>query len=265
MKSMKRKILKNSRTCTIAALMLMLALPALSQAATAKAWAGGMVGSVDVKKTTTSSTKSQGDENAIDDMIPKMSPTGAIKDLDAMLDDFKTGTNLSANEEEHNRQLKMKIIHGTFDVRELSKLSLAKHWFNLTDAQRDHFVDLMVSLLEEKALFSKEQSAAKSKKGGKYKVFYKGHKYLDAKESKSFVRTKVVIPSENIDIDLNYRLRRQGGEWKIYDVIVDEASLVANYKYQFNSIITKHGYDELVNRMTKKLNEIKTERRSSDS
>ncbi len=265
MKNIGKRSMRSNVLYAILILAIVSAFPASSLASSAKAWAGGKISSVDVKKTTTTSTTSEGDENTGDDVAPKTSPTGAIKDLDAMLDDFKTGTNLTAEEEEHNRKLKMKIIHGTFDMRELSKLSLAKHWLNLTDAQRDHFVDLMVSLLEEKALFSKEQSAAKSKKGGKYKVLYKGHKYLDKDRRKSFVRTKVIILAENIDIDLNYKLKRQAGEWKIYDVIVDEASLVSNYKYQFNSIITKHGYDELVSRMTKKLNEIKAERRANNS
>jgi ABC-type transporter MlaC component len=40
-------------------------------------------------------------------------------------------------------------------------------------------------------------------------------------------------------------------------VIVDDASLVDNYRYQFDSIITKNGYPELVNRMQKKLAELR--------
>lgn len=225
---------------------------------TSKAWAGGEYNSAMLdedlaKREPDPTTKKK-------NIMPKITPTQAIKDLDAKLDDFKVGDDLTAEQEEYNRKLKMDIIHGTFDIRELSRLALARHWNGLSQAQRDNFVDLMVSLLEEKALFSKEQSAAKSKSGGKYKVLYKGHKYSGKDKSKAFVRTKVVIPAENIDINLNYKLKRQDGEWKIYDVIVDEASLVANYKYQFNSIITKHSYDELVSRMTKKLNEIKTDR-----
>ena len=103
-------------------------------------------------------------------------------------------------------------------------------------------------------------ATAKSKSGGKYYVVYRGHKFYDAAKTRAFVRTKVVVPSEKIDIALNYRLKKKGDEWKIYDVIVDEASLVDNYRYQFNSIITKNGYPDLVQRMTKKLNEIKAKR-----
>ena len=189
--------------------------------------------------------------------------TRAIQDLDDMLDDFivkPKGEKLSPSEEEHNRKLKQDIIRGTFDIRELAKMSLAKHWGERTPAEQDEFVTLLTDLLEEKALFSKEQSAAKSKSGGKYAVIYMGEKYINPDKTKAFVKTKVNVPSENITITLNYRLKKESGNWKIYDIIVDEASLVDNYRYQFNSIITKHGYPDLVNRMKSKLASIKAQR-----
>jgi ABC-type transporter MlaC component len=194
---------------------------------------------------------------------PVGSPTRAIQELDDMLDDFKVapkGQSLTSDEEAYNRKLKQQIIHGTFDIRELSKLSLSKQWDKLTPAEQGEFVKLLTDLLEEKALFSKEQSAAKSKSGGKYFVVYQGHKFTGGDKDKSFVRTKVVIPSENIDITLNYRLKKVGNDWKIYDIIVDEASLVDNYRFQFDSIIKKHGYADLVSRMSKKLEEIRRKR-----
>jgi phospholipid transport system substrate-binding protein len=194
---------------------------------------------------------------------PAGSPTRAIQDLDDMLDDFKVaskGHKLSAGQEAHNRKIKQNIIHGTFDIRELSKLSLSKHWSKRTPAEQDEFVTLLTNLLEEKALFSKEQSAAKSKSGGKYYVKYTGHKFLNKDRTKAYVRTKVVVPSENIDITLNYKLKKKGGEWKIYDVIVDEASLVDNYRYQFNKIIVQKGYQDLVDRMSRKLSQIRRDR-----
>lgn len=190
-------------------------------------------------------------------------PTRAIQDLDGMLDDFKVkqgGRPLSEVDEAYNRALKQKILHGTFDLRELARLSLAKHWAQRTEAEQGQFVQLLTDLLEEKALFSKEQSAAKSKSGGKYFVVYRGHKFEDAAKNRSFVRTKVVVPSENIDIELNYRLKKEGNTWKIYDIIVDEASLVDNYKFQFDSIIKKHGYPDLVRRMSEKLASLKAKR-----
>ena len=190
-------------------------------------------------------------------------PTRAIQDLDDILDDFKVregGKPLSKADEKFNRDLKQKIITGTFDVRELAMLSLGKHWNVKTPKEQQEFVDLLTQLLEEKALFSKEQSASKSKSGGKYNVIYRGHKYLNKDRTRAFVATRVVVPSENITITLNYKMKKKGPEWKIYDIVVDEASLVDNYKYQFNSIITKHGYPDLVSRMSSKLTKLKKQR-----
>lgn len=194
-------------------------------------------------------------------LFPEGTSTRAIQNLDDKLDDFKTregGKPLSAEDEEFNRKLKQSIIRGTFDIRELAALSLGKHWTPLTEAQRDEFVKVLTDLLEERALFAKEQSAAKSKSGGKYYVTYKGDKPISA--DKSFVETRVTVPAENIAINLNYRMKKKNNEWMIYDVIVDQASLVDNYKYQFNSIITKNGYNELVTRMSNKLAEIRSDR-----
>jgi len=198
---------------------------------------------------------------------PKGSPTRAIQNLDDMLGDFivkSDGRALTAKENRFNRQLKKKIIHGTLDVRELSRLSLGRHWHDRSDEEKDAFVLLLTDLLEEKALFSKEQSAAKSKDGGKYNVKYGGHKFHKTDKTRAFVRTKVIIPSEDITLGLNYKLKKKHREWKIYDIIVDEASLVDNYKYQFGSIISKKGYDDLFGRMSNVLSKIKTKRHGSN-
>jgi len=195
--------------------------------------------------------------------LPKGTPTRAIQELDDMLDDFHVGK-LTAQQEEENRELKRKIIHGTFDIHELARLALAKHWTEISQEEQERFAKLLTDLLEEKALFSKEQMAAKSKSSKKYRVLYKGDKFTDPKKTVAFTRTRVVIPSENIDIGLNYKLKRQDGEWKIFDVIVDEASLVDNYRYQFDSIIKKHGYPDLVKRMNDKLEELRKKRKDSD-
>ncbi len=52
---------------------------------------------------------------------------------------------------------------------------------------------------------------------------------------------------------MNYKLHRVGEEWKIYDVVVENISLINNYRSQFNRIITKTSYDELVSMMKQKL------------
>lgn len=184
-----------------------------------------------------------------------LGPMESIKDLDRQIESYKTGPSLTPQELEANRRLKQKIIRGTFDIYELCRLALDIHWEPMNENERKSFVDLLTNLLEKKAIFSKEQI-----KGGgdkPYRVTYKQEKYLSAEKMKSQVLTRIDVPSERIDLNVNYGLKLSSTGWKIYDVIVDEASLVENYKFQFDTIIRKHGRGELEARMRKKLKEMK--------
>ena len=193
---------------------------------------------------------------ALPEPLPSSSTIGpmeSIKDLDLKIESYKTGPNLTQAEVEENRKLKQDIIRGTFDLYELCKLALDLHWNEITDKDQRYFTDLMTSLLEKKAIFSKEQVKGAEKA---YRIVYKQEKFLDSEKKKSLVTTKITIPSKKIDLDLNYKLILTTTGWKIFDVIVDDASLVENYKFQFDAIIKKNGYPELVKRMENKLKEM---------
>ncbi len=184
------------------------------------------------------------------------SPTRAIQELDDMLDSYILRPKTD-EERRFNADLKKKVLHGTFDIRELCRLALDKHWEELSGREQDHFVDLMTRLLEKKAIFSKEQGSSKGSKTA-YFVTYEGERFLNPEKSTAVTLTFVRIPSENLRIGLNYRLVRADSLWRIYDVVVDDASLVENYKYQFDKIIREHGYEDLTRRMESKLKEMLT-------
>lgn len=190
-----------------------------------------------------------------------LNPTESIKALDKMLDSYKTGSKLSEADKAFNKDLKKEILSGTFDIKELVKVSLGRHWTERTVKEQDSLVDLMTSLLEEKAITSKEQSIQKSGNSSNvYSVKYLGDSFLDSTKQRALVRSKVAVPSHNISININYKVKLSAeSKWKIYDVIVDESSLVENYAYQFDSIISKNGYQDLVDRMERKLKELRGE------
>lgn len=185
---------------------------------------------------------------------PAGSPTRAIQDLESKMEQYKTGSNLSQEELARNAQIKKEALNGTFDLRELCRLALDKHWGGRSSEEQNSFVNLMSQLLEKKAIFSKEQSQTQGKK---FTIRYASESFLDPSKTRAKVQTKIEIPKEASTVSIDYKLVKSKGEWKIFDIIVDDASLVENYKYQFNSIITKHGYSELISRMRKKLSEIK--------
>lgn len=191
--------------------------------------------------------------------FPEGTASRAIQDLDDTLESYILNPR-TAEEKEYNAALKRHVINGTFDIRELCRLALDKHWGERGSGGQDSFVDLMTRLLEKKAVFSKEQGQKKKGTKDLYRVTYEGDRFLNPEKTLSLARSAVHIPSEDMKIELNYKLRKvdgsTGGGWKIYDVIVDGASLLDNYKYQFDKIIAKDGYPTLVHRMESKLKEL---------
>jgi phospholipid transport system substrate-binding protein len=81
---------------------------------------------------------------------------------------------------------------------------------------------------------------------------YSGEKiqYLKELEGDNYaeVATKIV-DNKGQDYSVNYRLHKVTGDWKVYDVVIEDISLVNNYRSQFNRVLAKSSYEELVNTM----------------
>jgi phospholipid transport system substrate-binding protein len=60
------------------------------------------------------------------------------------------------------------------------------------------------------------------------------------------VFSTVVLKDRNNPIEVNYLMRRDGNDWKIYDITLDAISVIANYRNQFNRVLNDGGYDKLV-------------------
>ena len=61
-----------------------------------------------------------------------------------------------------------------------------------------------------------------------------------------------VVTTKGEEYSLNYRVQLVGSEWKVYDVVAENISLVNNYRSQFNRVIAKSSYEELVRRLKDK-------------
>ena len=59
------------------------------------------------------------------------------------------------------------------------------------------------------------------------------------------VRT-LVKDSSTKPIEINYRMAKSANGWKVYDVVVENLSLVTNYRGSFNSEISRSGIDGLI-------------------
>src|SRR6185295_7343537 len=134
--------------------------------------------------------------------FPEGTPSRAIQDLDDMLDSYYIDPQ-TPEQKKYNEDLKGAVIKGTFDIRELCRLALDKHWAERTPQEQDAFVDLMIRLLEKKAIFSKEQGQKKEEKKKTktvYQVTYEGDKTL-VPDQTAMAMSLVHIPSEAMKIE----------------------------------------------------------------
>ncbi len=135
-----------------------------------------------------------------------------------------------------------KAAYESFDFAEMSKRVLARHWTELTPAEQREFVTLFTELLE-RVYFNRIKLIQDAK-----------FSYSNQEVGKDLavVRSKAATKGETFMIE--YRLRFAEGKWKIYDVNVENISLVSNYRTQFNHIIaTKGGIGEMLKRMREKI------------
>lgn len=155
---------------------------------------------------------------------------------------------------EIRRQKIWDIISHYFDFKEMAKRSLGRHWRKLTEEQREEFVDLFSYLLQHSYI-------GKIDKYTNEKVVY-DKEIIQGK----YATVKTTILSKNdVQIPVNYRLKKKGDKWMVYDVSVEGVSLVNNYRAQFNSVIVSKSYEALVERLKKKKQEAKSGSQESNT
>ncbi len=146
------------------------------------------------------------------------------------------------------------LIEQYWDTTEMSRSALGYHWKTLDQQQRQQFTKLFSDLIEaiylSRSMFSKAQSYTDSVKVNYLREIPEGDDYRK-------IDTTVTLRPGQQPIKVDYRMRWVDGKWKVYDVIVEDISLTANYRNQFNRIINNHGYAELVRMLQDKLKQIK--------
>jgi phospholipid transport system substrate-binding protein len=146
--------------------------------------------------------------------------------------------------EERKKEAIRSISSSLFDFRELSRFSLGAGWRRLTPEQQGTFIDLYRRLLE--SIYMGRLLQYKDEK-----VVFKNESALS--DTRREVQTEVIRAGGNIPMD--YRLVNEDGVWKVYDVIIENASLARNYRAQFNSILAKDSADQLLDMLRQKVKE----------
>jgi phospholipid transport system substrate-binding protein len=132
------------------------------------------------------------------------------------------------------------VVRQRVSYEDMARIALGVPWIALTDTERQEFVGLFAQLLRD--MFA-----------GKIDTMADAQvRYLSEQREQGFAEVKTTLVGQKIDTLLDFRMVDKFGQWFVYDVIIDDASIISNYHAQFTSIIRDHSYADLVERMKAK-------------
>ena len=135
-------------------------------------------------------------------------------------------------------QMVIEIVDGLFSWEEFSRRALARHWGKRTENEKKEFISLFRQLVERTYMAKAGQYS-----GGKV-VF------LDEKIEGDYGNVSTqVLTSAGTQIPVEYRVMKKDSVWWVYDVNIEGVSLVNNYRSQFNNILIKSSFEDLLNRL----------------
>jgi len=133
------------------------------------------------------------------------------------------------------------VAEPVFDWREMASRALAIHWQARTEVERAEFTRLFSDLIERAYVTKVERYTGEA-------VKFVGDR---AEGSLAVVQTRL-IPTKGPEVPIDYRLIEKDGRWRVYDVVIEGVSMVANYRTQFDRVIRSSSYAELVKRLKDK-------------
>jgi len=171
------------------------------------------------------------------------SPTDQIKSTVDQVIQILTNPQLQGEEKKQERRKKLReAIFVRFDFQEMARRSLGAHWQRRTPEEQAEFIKVFSDLLEQTYVDKIES--------------YNNEKFIYTNERVDGPYAEVgskMRNSKGEEFSINYKLHRGGEDWRVYDLVVENVSLVNNYRSQFNRILTSSTYDELVLRIKAKL------------
>ncbi|GJQ58998.1 MAG: ABC transporter substrate-binding protein [Candidatus Scalindua sp. AMX11] len=128
-----------------------------------------------------------------------------------------------------------------FNMEEMAKRALGRHWRERTTEERKEYVELFTELIKNSYLEKTDT--------------YSGEKveFLREREDKGYykVQTKFIARAGKA-IEVDFSLINNSGKLQIYDVTIEGVSLVNNYRSQFNNFLLRSPFKALVQSMREK-------------
>ena len=137
-----------------------------------------------------------------------------------------------------------------FDFVEFSARTVGPKWRTFTEEQKSRFEEAFASLLRATYIEKLEGYSGE-------KVNFTGE-VSSSKGDKVEVQSTIQMQDNKI-IPVSYRLIAKNGQWKVYDVRIENVSMIENYRGQFKDILLKGSAEDLIKRVEEKARDVRNE------
>ena len=160
-----------------------------------------------------------------------------VAELIQVLDDPYLKEHERAEQRRHEIE---RIVRHRVSYEEMAKRALGTRWSEINEHDRQEFVGLFVQLVWD-------AFAGRINDHTDEQIVYLGEQRKD-----HFAEVSTQLKGQKVDTRIDFRLMHVSGDWMVYDVVIDGASIVSNYRAQFTTIIRDVTYVGLVKKMKQK-------------
>lgn len=143
---------------------------------------------------------------------------------------------------EQKKQKIIPLIDKRLNPEQIAQRALGRHWRDITAEQREEFTSLFLQLLKD-TYINRLQDCSCEHEARFYEQKTRGDRAI----------VYSMLKKDEQEIPIDYRLIRIDGKWKVYDIVVEGVSLISNYRKQFDQIMNRQGYSELIKRLRDKI------------
>ncbi len=164
-----------------------------------------------------------------------------LKEIERTVDELITVIEGTSSVSAPIRRDKLRIvINRLFDFEEMAKRSLGAHWKEISTEEQNEFVHVFSDLLARTYLT-------------KIETLKRGMVRFDSERVESpRALVKTFIENNGDKFPLDYKLLDRSGSWKVYDVVIENIGLVANYRNEFAGVIRKETFAGLLKKLKEK-------------
>jgi phospholipid transport system substrate-binding protein len=136
----------------------------------------------------------------------------------------------------------MDVVTRVFNLPLMAKLTLGRrHWEKLNSGQREEFTDLFIKQMQSIYLGQVELAANAEVK------------FEEPFKANSKIHMKTLALTKDEPIEILYKLYKSRGAWRVYDVEIQDVSIVKSYGMQYNEILQNGTYEDLLEKIKAKI------------